>query len=106
MYGIVASILMFANSKLQNISVIAAVTDGIPGIIIQLVLVPQIVRLVPSDSMEFLRKKATGIIKSGKATCVVIRNGKIIYAKSHKGIWNNSWRRDAVWQSADLRGAW
>ena len=85
-YGIVAGLLLFANPALKNLSVAAAVIDGIPGIVIQLVLIPQIVRLIPISNTELLRKRATAIINSGKATCVVIRGGKIIYAKSHKGI--------------------
>jgi len=85
-YGGVAGILLFSNSNLQGISVVASVVDGIPGIAIQLVLVPQIIRLVPVSNTKHLRKKTTKIIKQGKATCVVIRQGEIIYAKSHKGI--------------------
>ena len=42
-YGIVASILLFLNPAAKGLSVTAAILQGIPGIVVQLVLIPVIV---------------------------------------------------------------
>jgi len=83
-YGIVASLLLFANPALKNLSVIAATISGIPGIIIQILIVPYIVMaLAPRENNG---DKAISMIRSGKATCVTVKKNKITSAASPQGI--------------------
>ncbi len=82
-YGIVAAILFFTFPGGKKLSVIGAILTGIPGILIQLLLVPYIVRsLLPDDA----KMRAIKMIRCGEATCVVVKNNKIISSASPKGI--------------------
>lgn len=87
-YGLVGSTLLFANPDLKNISVIAAVISGIPGIIIQLVIIPQIVRFTAKHFWQkhSVTSEAIKMIRSQKATFVVVKNNKILNASSPRGI--------------------
>ncbi len=87
-YGLVGSILLFANPALKSISVVTAVISGIPGIIIQLVIIPQVVRLIAGrfKGRTSATKEAVKMIKNRKATIVVIKNNKIEKTLSKQGI--------------------
>lgn len=86
-YGLIANILFLAND-MKKVSVIAAVVQGIPGIIIQLILVPFVVLRVSKNLMEndSTFNDAIALINNKSATCVVVKNGKIVSAESPKGI--------------------
>jgi len=87
-YGIVASALLFVNPSLKKLSVIAAVVQGFPGIIIQLILIPVIItRIYKNTSQKHNAKDdAKNMIKEGLKSCVIVRDNKIISAESTKGI--------------------
>ena len=87
-YGIISAVLMFLNPALKNLSVIAAVIDGIPGIIIQLVLIPVIVARIRKSTLRKYNAKdeAVKLVNNGSKTCVVVKDDKIISAESPKGI--------------------
>lgn len=87
-YGIIAAILLFVNPGMKSLSVITAVTDGIPGIIIQLILIPSIISGVSKNTTAKYNAEAQAIklIKSSEKSCVVVKNNKIISAESPRGI--------------------
>ncbi len=87
-YGICVWLLLFFNAKLGNFSVIASAVTGLPGIIIQLLLIPPIVMRVRKSFEKYNAfDEAVNMIKSGKATCVLVKDNKIISAESPKGIY-------------------
>ena len=83
-YGFVAWLLLFTGAAAGKFSVISAVITGAPGIIIQLILIPITVSRVvkPANPKEI----AIDMIKSQKASCVTVRNGKIETKGSPRGI--------------------
>jgi len=87
-YAICAALILFISSEVRKMSAVAAFVQGIPGIVIQLILVPQIIFAV-SKSMS-RRKDATAeavkMIKNNLATCVVVKKDRIISAESPQGI--------------------
>lgn len=88
-YGAVFRMLMLANSDLQPYSILASVTVGIPGIIVQLLLVPCIVIAVHSSMLGKDKNavlSALNLIKEGTATCVVIKGNTIIKTEYGRGI--------------------
>ncbi len=88
LYALTAYILFASIPGMKYMSVIYASVKGIPGILIQITLVPPIVRAVSKNllSPETVLKKAIQLIEENKATCVVVRDGKIISCDSPKGI--------------------
>jgi uncharacterized membrane protein len=87
-YGIVAGILLFFNPAMKKLSVIGAIIQGVPGIIIQLILIPVIVSAIYKNiSKKHLTKSdAIRMIEDGSKSCVVVRDNKIINTSSSKGI--------------------
>ena len=85
MYGFVAWLLLFTGAAAGKFSVISAVVTGIPGIIIQLILIPITVNRVIKPSAN-AKDTAIGMIKTEKASCVTVRMGKIETQGSPKGI--------------------
>ncbi len=87
-YGLVAALLLFIDADAGRLSVVAAVIQGIPGIIIQLVLVPQIVLAVHKNiaGKKNASDDAVHMIENGSATCVIVKDNKIMSAESPKGI--------------------
>ncbi len=87
-YGICAYLLLFMDTGLKKISVISATVTGLPGILVQLIIIPVLViKLRNSVKTESVLKDAIKLIKSGKATCVLVKENKIISAESPKGIY-------------------
>ncbi len=88
LYALTAYILFASVPGMKYMSVIVALVKGIPGIAIQLIIVPPIVRAVSKNllSPETVLKKAIKLIEENKATCVVVRDGEIISCESPKGI--------------------
>ncbi len=84
-YGFAAWLLLFTGAASGKFSVIGAVVTGLPGIIIQLVLIPIAVSRV-MQSPKNARTTAINMIKSGNATCVTLRKGKIETEGSPRGI--------------------
>ena len=85
MYGFAAWLLLFTGAAAGKFSVVGAVVTGLPGIVIQLVLIPVIVNRVmklQKNAMDI----AIDMIKSQKATCVTMRKGKIETQGSPRGI--------------------
>ena len=84
-YGIVAGIILFASPAAKYASVITATVKGLPGIAIQLILIPPLVKAI-SSKITSASEIAVNMIKSRKATCVVVKSNKIIRSASPLGI--------------------
>ena len=88
-YGLVFAILFFINRDLKALSAWGAVITGIPGIIIQLILIPCIVEAV-GHGMRGGRKNAVqsaiNLICEDTAVCVVIKDNTIIKTEYGSGI--------------------
>ncbi len=86
-YGIAAYILLISGTSLGSISVIGAVITGIPGIVIQLILIPVLVfRIHPIYPPFDAKQLAVSRIQNGTASCVVVKNNRIIDSASPRGI--------------------
>lgn len=87
-YGIVASALVFFSAKAMKLSVVTAVVQGLPGIVLQLVLIPTVVKYLSKFSANRYSEydKAVFLIKSGEKTCVTVKDNKITSAESPLGI--------------------
>lgn len=96
-YGLTFSILLFGSGNpLRAPSALAAVVSGIPGTIIQLLLIPAILfllkkyQLYPSElvvspsSDSIIRAKS--IIAQGSYSCVVIQNSTIVHTGNGRGV--------------------
>lgn len=87
-YGLVANALIVSGATAAKLSVVAATLQGIPGIIIQLVVVPLAVKYLSKNyaDVHTARDEAVVLVKSGKKTCVVVKDNKIISSESPMGI--------------------
>lgn len=89
MYGIIFGLLFFMNNGLKALSVWGAVIKGIPGIVIQLILIPCIIAAV-KGSRRIGRKNAVAsalnLISDDVAACIVIKDNTIIKTEYGRGI--------------------
>lgn len=89
MYGLIFSILFSLDGQLKAPAVWTAAVTGIPGIIIQLVIVPIIVSAImryPAFRQKKTVKSAVKAINEDKAACLIIKNGKVIKALEGRGV--------------------
>jgi len=84
--GIATAILLAFNPKLKIASVIASTLTGLPGIFLQLLLVPMLIRALSGFLGVDIRTKAEKLIASGEYNCVVVKGRKIICAENCRGI--------------------
>lgn len=88
-YGLIFSLLVLMNGQLKALSVWGAIATGLPGIIIQLILIPSIVMALEYGmgrrKMDSLQS-AINLIKEETATCVVMKDNKIIKTLTGQGI--------------------
>lgn len=94
-YGIIFSILWGLDPQLKALSMPAAILTGLPGIILQVIIIPPIVMAVVRALRDTQKNKegvteqmeeAITLIRSGKASCVVIKDGKILRKLNDRGI--------------------
>lgn len=95
-YGLIFAVLTLASGQLQALSVTSAFVQGLPGIVIQLIIIPIIVKAVfysrqnskykSADKAPVQLSDAKKLIGSGAATCVVMRDGLIVRQASGKGV--------------------
>lgn len=89
MYGITFAILLSISGSLKALTVWAAIATGIPGILVQLLLIPAIIMIV---NQPFIRrqkdaiKSAINIIQEDRASCIIIKNNIIVKAELGSGI--------------------
>lgn len=86
-YSLIFQTLLSANNgNLRALSVTGALIEGIPGIVTQLILIPAIVLAIKkhlnfkygAEPKMLINEKAKRMIKEGQASCVIIKNNKII----------------------------
>lgn len=88
-YGLTFRVLFFLGGEFKALSVLAATLTGLPGIIIQLFLIPL---LTYAAEAFFHRERAglikalTGDIREDKLACAVIREGKVTARETGRGI--------------------
>jgi len=87
-YGAVAALLMFFNPSVSKLSVITATVTGLPGIAVQLILIPKILLAVHNSIAKSSNAKSSAVrmVQNNEATCVVVKSGDIVSAESTKGI--------------------
>ena len=104
-YGVAFYLLLIAKGALKAPTVGAAVVTGIPGIIIQLLIIPPIIFMIGRNMLEQNKnavQSAKNLINEGKASCVIIRDNKIVKAELSSGIapilrlYENNELRDTV----------
>ena len=101
-YGLALAVLMFGNKGLgASMSFTGAIIQGIPGIIIQLALIPLIMTFIRRSMNKPIQKapeqpaaakpegalaEALKLINSGKFSCVIINSGSIIHKADGRGV--------------------
>ena len=99
LYGLTFAVLtLIGNGSLRALSVSGAVIQGIPGIIIQLILIPVIMSVIkryfasesPTPSIntnpDGVLAEALKSIDSGRISCVIIKDGSIIHTADGRGV--------------------
>ena len=93
MYGLVywGLLLSHTDGSFKALSVWAAILAGIPGIAIQILLIPAIMFAIKKyghfeNEKCPTAKTAKQIIRSGESSCIVVRDGKILHQNSGKGL--------------------
>ena len=88
-YGGALSLLVLYDTNVKALGVWASFVTGLPGVIVQILLIPTLV--FATEGIFKLQKSnafasAKNLIKQQKATCVVIKQGKIINIESGRGV--------------------
>lgn len=102
LYGFMYTVLMFSgNGDIQALSLSAALMQGFPGIVIQIVLVPVIMYMLrrygnwPAHKnykarlrvgTDDMLEEALRLIGSGSISCVVIQNNTIVHTADGRGV--------------------
>lgn len=86
--GATAWLLLVFGTKLFKYSVLAGLLTGIPGIIIQLIIIPILISIFQKDIfvLNKTETKAIKMIKEKSVNCVVVRNKTIEKVANQKGI--------------------
>ena len=88
-YGLIFQLLLIISGQLKALSVWAAIATGLPGIVVQLLLVPAIVlaiRRYQRVGGRAAAQSAIHLIEQNTAACVVIRAGVIERTEMGRGI--------------------
>jgi len=99
-YGLMFYALLFIGSgELRALSVPAAIMAGLPGLIIQLTLIPAIVYILrkyaavlfedakaPAKKADAVKESALNLIAGGSVSCVVIKDGVIAHTADGRGV--------------------
>lgn len=105
MYGLVFHILLALSGELKAATVFAAALAGLPGIVVQLILVPMIVSAVghyPGAKRRRAVTSAVNLMEEDRACCLLIRDGVIVRSESGRGIEPIL----RLYESGELRGAY
>ncbi len=89
-YGAMFYLLFALNGALKAPTLWAAIVTGLPGIVVQLLLIPAIVAVLQprrgADGLCPARRSALKLIAQGTASCVVIRRSVIEHTELGQGI--------------------
>jgi len=88
-YGLTFQALLLLSGKLKAATVWTAVMVGVPGIVVQMFLIPPIVAAVTYGT-GVKRKRAVesaiNLIREERAVCIVIKNGVIVKTETGRGV--------------------
>ena len=88
-YGLTFSLLFLLSGECKALSVFAAVLSGLPGIILQLFLIPTLYFFVERHFRHERRGLFSSLvegIRNDKIACAVIREGKLLATETGRGI--------------------
>lgn len=88
-YGLVFHLLLLVSGQLKALTVWAAVVTGVPGIFIQLLLIPPVILALQHGKRKASRSavhSAINLITEGTASCVVIKENTIVKTQCDRGI--------------------
>lgn len=88
-YGLVFQVLLVRIPAFSRVSVWGAVVTGLPGILVQLLLIPAIVTALSSGSYRRRHRavaSAKTLLSEERACCILIRDGVIVRTESGRGI--------------------
>lgn len=92
-YAAMFYVLLFSNSGLKALPVTAALIQGIPGILVQVFLIPSLVLILKkyiianhSKEKTSVINQAISIIQKDQASLILIKNDEIIHKTSGRGI--------------------
>ncbi len=88
-YGLVFHLLLLVSGQLKALTVWSAIVTGLPGILIQLLLIPPVIFALGSGRKrvkESAVRSAINLIKEGTASSVVIKENTIIKTQCDRGI--------------------
>lgn len=95
MYGLVFAVLFTANGGvLRAASVSTAIVTGLPGIVIQLAVIPLIIKAVehhkgkavslPAEKQ--IDKQWIGLLQKNAVSCIIVQNGEIVHTADGRGV--------------------
>ena len=88
-YGLTFQLLLIVSGQLKALTVWAAIATGLPGIVVQLLLIPSIVlavRRTRTPRSCAATQSAIHLIEQNAAACVVIKSGVIERTEQGRGI--------------------
>lgn len=88
-YGVIFRILLLVSGQLKALTVWGAIATGIPGILIQVLLIPPVVLALHSGKRRANKSavhSAINLITEGTASCVVIKENTIVKTQCDRGI--------------------
>jgi len=88
-YGLTFQLLLVISGPIKALTVWAAIVTGLPGIVVQLLLIPSIVLAVRRTRAPHkcnATQSAIHLIEQNTAACVVIKNGVIERTEQGRGI--------------------
>ncbi|MCL2751499.1 MAG: ECF transporter S component, partial [Firmicutes bacterium] len=93
-YGLMFALLFAFDAQLKALTVWAAVATGLPGIAVQLAIIPMIVHAADPKAKDKIRsllnarafRLAKRKIEAGKATLIVVKKRTVVYESSYTGV--------------------
>lgn len=88
-YGLIFHLLLLVSGQMKALTVWAALVTGLPGIIIQLLLIPPVILALQQVRRRTSRsavRSAINLISEGTASCVVIKENTIVKTQCDRGI--------------------
>lgn len=88
-YGLVFQGLFLMNGTLKALTVWSAIVTGVPGIVIQFLLIPPIILFLRQGHKKGEQnavRSAVNLISEGTASCVVIKGNMIVRTANGRGI--------------------
>ncbi len=88
-YGLIFQVLLFLNGNLKALTVWTAIMTGLPGIVIQLLLIPPIIMALQFGGRRMTKSalhSAINLISQETASCVVLKENTIVRTLYGRGI--------------------